>query len=31
MHYPPGSELIEHVCEENNEFPDRMGSGATPK
>jgi hypothetical protein len=28
MHRLPDSELVEHVCEENNKFEEQIGSGA---
>jgi hypothetical protein len=30
MHRLPGSELIEHICEESNEFEEQIGSGPRP-
>jgi hypothetical protein len=28
MHYLPDTELIEHICEENNQFAEQIGAAA---
>jgi hypothetical protein len=26
MHYLPDTDIIEHICEENNKFPEQIGA-----
>ena len=30
MHYLPDTDLIEHICEENDKFPEQIGVTALP-